>query len=246
MDGLEPELPEPRFTVYVPFTVSPQALLDRGRQDPSLCLATPGSRSTSPPLPAGPGSSDRTYLGRVLLARGNAQRSGQCSSTAHKRRCAPSSTPRFHASPRRPPSSPPRRPEPAWAIRTRQFSAMLCTVAPMRNQHAGLPFTTSDEEIEALLLDVSIPTLMLSLVHMTGDPELIRRPAEAGGSVPQRGAGLHERGGQGRGASPRPRRHPRVPRPRLPGAEPISAELMHGDDGLARLRGRARRVRPRC
>ncbi len=44
----------------------------------------------------------------------------------------------------------------------------------MRNPHAGLAFTTSDEEISAVLQDVSIPTLMLSLVHMTGDPELIR------------------------------------------------------------------------
>jgi len=44
----------------------------------------------------------------------------------------------------------------------------------MRNPHAGEPFTTSDEEIAAALLDVSIPTLMLSLVHMTGDPEIIR------------------------------------------------------------------------
>src|SRR4051812_20093740 len=44
----------------------------------------------------------------------------------------------------------------------------------MRNQHAGLPFDTADEDIAAALLDVSIPTLMLSLVHMSGDPELIR------------------------------------------------------------------------
>jgi len=44
----------------------------------------------------------------------------------------------------------------------------------MRNPHAGVPFTTSDEEIAEALLDVSIPTLMLSLVHMSGDPELIR------------------------------------------------------------------------
>jgi len=44
----------------------------------------------------------------------------------------------------------------------------------MRNPHAGQPFTTSDDEIAAALLDVSIPTLMLSLVHITGDPELIR------------------------------------------------------------------------
>ena len=50
----------------------------------------------------------------------------------------------------------------------------------MRNPHAGEPFDTSDSDIAAALLDVSIPTLMLSLVHMSGDPELIRgrlRPA---------------------------------------------------------------------
>ena len=41
-----------------------------------------------------------------------------------------------------------------------------------RNIHAGLPF--DDEAIAAALLDVSIPTLLLSLVHMTGDPEIIR------------------------------------------------------------------------
>ena len=44
----------------------------------------------------------------------------------------------------------------------------------MRNPHAGQPFTTSDAEIADALLDVSIPTLMLSLVHMAGDPALLR------------------------------------------------------------------------
>ncbi len=44
----------------------------------------------------------------------------------------------------------------------------------MRNPHAGQPFTTSDVQIAEALLDVSIPTLMLSLVHMSGDPGLIR------------------------------------------------------------------------
>jgi 4-hydroxyacetophenone monooxygenase len=50
----------------------------------------------------------------------------------------------------------------------------------MRNPHAGQPFTTSDEQIADALQDVSIPTLMLSLVHMSGDLGLIRgalRPA---------------------------------------------------------------------
>lgn len=44
----------------------------------------------------------------------------------------------------------------------------------MRNPHAGQPFTTTDEEIAAALLDVSIPTLLLSCVHMAGDPAIIR------------------------------------------------------------------------
>jgi 4-hydroxyacetophenone monooxygenase len=44
----------------------------------------------------------------------------------------------------------------------------------VRNPHAGQPFTTPDDEIAEALLDVSIPTLMLSLVHMSGDAELIR------------------------------------------------------------------------
>ena len=54
-----------------------------------------------------------------------------------------------------------------------------------RSPHAGEPFTAeqahgSDEAIAAALDDVSIPTLVLSMVHMTGDPSWIRgdlRPA---------------------------------------------------------------------
>ncbi|MDT5263860.1 MAG: 4-hydroxyacetophenone monooxygenase [Mycobacterium sp.] len=44
----------------------------------------------------------------------------------------------------------------------------------MRNPHAGQLFTSSDEQIADALPDVSIPTLMLSLVHMSADPTLIR------------------------------------------------------------------------
>ena len=50
----------------------------------------------------------------------------------------------------------------------------------MRNPHAGEPFDTPDAAIAEALVDVSIPTLLLSLVHLSGDPELIRgrlRPA---------------------------------------------------------------------
>jgi 4-hydroxyacetophenone monooxygenase len=43
-----------------------------------------------------------------------------------------------------------------------------------RNPHAGEPFTDGDEAIAAALNDVSIPALLCSLVHMTGDPSWIR------------------------------------------------------------------------
>ena len=44
----------------------------------------------------------------------------------------------------------------------------------MRSRYAGRPFTASTAEIAAALEDVSIPTLLLSLVHITGDPRFIR------------------------------------------------------------------------
>lgn len=44
----------------------------------------------------------------------------------------------------------------------------------MRSRYAGHPFTTPTDEIAAALEDVSIPTLLLSLVHITGDPRFIR------------------------------------------------------------------------
>ncbi len=43
-----------------------------------------------------------------------------------------------------------------------------------RSPHAGEPITTTDQQIAAVLDDVSIPTLVLSMVHMTGDPSWIR------------------------------------------------------------------------
>jgi 4-hydroxyacetophenone monooxygenase len=45
---------------------------------------------------------------------------------------------------------------------------------PRRNRWAGEPITDDDAAIAAALEDVSIPTLMLSLVHMTGDASIIR------------------------------------------------------------------------
>ena len=49
-----------------------------------------------------------------------------------------------------------------------------------RSFHVGQPFTTSTAEIAAALEQVSIPTLLLSLVHITGDPRYIREFKQAG------------------------------------------------------------------
>ncbi|MFN8027159.1 MAG: NAD(P)/FAD-dependent oxidoreductase [Acidimicrobiia bacterium] len=43
-----------------------------------------------------------------------------------------------------------------------------------RNPHAGLPFTDDDATIARALEDVSVPALLCSLVHLTGDPSWIR------------------------------------------------------------------------
>jgi len=54
---------------------------------------------------------------------------------------------------------------------------------PVTNRHAGEPFTDDDAHIARALEDVSIPVLLCSLVHMTGDPSWIReRPLPALGS----------------------------------------------------------------
>jgi 4-hydroxyacetophenone monooxygenase len=52
-----------------------------------------------------------------------------------------------------------------------------------RNPHAGRPFHDEDAAIARLLEDASVPALLCSLVHMTGDPSWIRgerRPRMAG------------------------------------------------------------------
>ncbi len=45
----------------------------------------------------------------------------------------------------------------------------------MRNPHAGEPFTDDDATIARALADVSVPALLCSLVHMTGDPVWVRQ-----------------------------------------------------------------------
>lgn len=50
----------------------------------------------------------------------------------------------------------------------------------MGSRYAGTPFTTPTAEIRQALEDVSVPTLLLSLVHITGDLRFIRDYAQAG------------------------------------------------------------------
>lgn len=48
------------------------------------------------------------------------------------------------------------------------------TASVVRHIHHGLPFTDDDASIAAALEDVSIPVLLCSLVHLTGDPQWVR------------------------------------------------------------------------
>lgn len=50
----------------------------------------------------------------------------------------------------------------------------------MRNPYAGQIFSTSTEDIAGALEQVSIPTLLLSLVHIAGDPRFVRDFKPAG------------------------------------------------------------------
>ena len=56
----------------------------------------------------------------------------------------------------------------------RRGASTLTTVNDLRNPHVGAPFTDDDAAIAAALEDVSVPVLLCSLVHMTGDPSWIR------------------------------------------------------------------------
>jgi 4-hydroxyacetophenone monooxygenase len=51
----------------------------------------------------------------------------------------------------------------------------------MRNRHAGEPFTTSDSDIAVALKDLSVPALLLSCVHMSGNASLLDGPLRPAG-----------------------------------------------------------------
>ena len=53
-------------------------------------------------------------------------------------------------------------------------TGITATSSAGANPHAGAPFSDGDEFIARALEDVSVPALMCSMVHMTGDPSWIR------------------------------------------------------------------------
>src|SRR4029453_18442959 len=59
-------------------------------------------------------------------------------------------------------------------VRARRPEPVSGRIVEARNIHAGLPITDDDAAIAAALEDASIPTLVLSLVHIPGDPSWIR------------------------------------------------------------------------
>src|SRR5262245_38500996 len=63
---------------------------------------------------------------------------------------------------------------PGPSRRVRGVGSTLCGVDDVRNPHVGEPFADDDATIAIMLEDVSVPVLLCSLVHMTGDPSWIR------------------------------------------------------------------------
>src|SRR5262245_2847145 len=52
-----------------------------------------------------------------------------------------------------------------------------------RIRPADAPVTEDDAFLEAALAHASVPTLMMSLVHLTGDPSVIRGPIRPGNAI---------------------------------------------------------------
>ena len=114
-----------------------------------------------------------------------------------------------------------------------------------RNRFAGEPFTDDDDAIAKALEEVSIPALMCSLVHMTGDPSWYPGGHPA---APRHVARHPERDvdrRSGRGAAPRPARHRGLSGRRLR-ARGAPDGAVAGDDGLPRRAGRSRAGWPAC
>jgi 4-hydroxyacetophenone monooxygenase len=65
--------------------------------------------------------------------------------------------------------------------RMQYFRFMTRAEPGLRNRHAGQPFTSSDAEIASALEDVSVPALLLSCIHMSGDDSLLDGPLRPAG-----------------------------------------------------------------
>ena len=111
----------------------------------------------------------------------------------------------------------------------------------IRLEPASQPITEDDAVHRRALEHASVPTLMMSIVHLTGDASLLRGPIR-----PQRADD-----GRGRTAASPTTRRPQVRAAALDGAARLSRSRLHAaaaarrprrarDDELPRRRARAR------
>ena len=110
-----------------------------------------------------------------------------------------------------------------------------------RSRYAGQPFTTPTADIAAALEQVSIPTLLLSLVHITGDPRFVRDFKPAGIFLNEVQGFMSEEDK----ARARAEALPVITDYRdrgCPELAPLPPELDQGNDGLGGLRERAGRL----
>ncbi len=111
------------------------------------------------------------------------------------------------------------------------------------NPHAGRPFTDDDATIAAIVEDLSVPALLCSMVHITGDPQVDPERAAAALVDAERLHGRHDRGGTGGSARVGAAGDPRVPRRRLRAPARAVRRRHARDDGVPRDRTARRRRR---
>lgn len=105
-----------------------------------------------------------------------------------------------------------------------------------RHPHAGEPFTDDDHAIAAALEEVSIPTLMCTMVHITGDLSWIRGDIKPAGLFLNEYQGYMDEESKAEVRRRGPARGHRLPRQRLRPARTATGRRPSArDDELHRL-----------
>lgn len=98
------------------------------------------------------------------------------------------------------------------------------------------PFKVSDDDLAQHLADLSVPTLLLSCVHITGDLSILDGPHQPHGLMANEEQGFHESRRAKRRTRFRARADQRLSRPGVPTAETDSGRGIATDDELGRVR----------